>query len=96
MKRFENLNLEYKREYTDQIRKAVIAFANTDGGAVLVGVDDDGTVRGVDDVDGTRVRVGNLIRDSIRPDVRAFVSVTEEERAFHGRGAFGGGVNAEC
>jgi len=80
MKRFENLNLEYKREYTDQIRKAVIAFANTDGGAVLVGVDDDGTVRGVDDVDGTRVRVGNLIRDSIRPDVRAFVSVTEEER----------------
>ena len=80
MKRFENLNLEYKREYTDQIRKAVIAFANTDGGAVLVGVDDDGTVRGVDDVDGTRVRVGNLIRDSIRPDVRAFVSVIEEER----------------
>lgn len=80
MKRFENLNLEYKREYTDQIRKAVIAFANTDGGAVLVGVDDDGTVRGVDDVDGTRVRVGNLIRDSIRPDVRAFVSVAEEER----------------
>ncbi|MBQ3810060.1 MAG: putative DNA binding domain-containing protein, partial [Kiritimatiellae bacterium] len=80
MKRFENLNLEYKREYTEQIRKAVIAFANTDGGAVLVGVDDDGTVRGVDDVDGTRVRVGNLIRDSIRPDVRAFVSVTEEER----------------
>jgi len=80
MKRFENLNLEYKREYTDQIRKAVIAFANTDGGAVLVGVDDDGTVRGVDDVDGTRVRVGNLIRDSIRPDVRAFVSATEEER----------------
>lgn len=80
MKRFENLNLEYKREYTEQIRKSVIAFANTDGGAVLVGVDDDGTVRGVDDVDGTRVRVGNLIRDSIRPDVRAFVSVTEEER----------------
>ena len=80
MKRFENLNLEYKREYTEQISKAVIAFANTDGGAVLVGVDDDGTVRGLDDVDGTRVRVGNLIRDSIRPDVRAFVSVTEEER----------------
>ena len=24
MKRFENLNLEYKREYTEQIRKAVI------------------------------------------------------------------------
>ena len=45
----ESLTVEYKREYIDDIKKTIIAFANTDGGELLIGVDDDGTVLGVDD-----------------------------------------------
>ena len=80
MRPFENAKLEFKREYTETIRKAVIAFANSDGGTILVGVDDGGRPVGLADVDGTRVRIGNLIRDSIRPDVRRFVAAAEETR----------------
>ncbi|MBR1836604.1 MAG: putative DNA binding domain-containing protein [Kiritimatiellae bacterium] len=80
MRQYENARLEFKREYTETIRKSVIAFANSDGGTILVGVDDDGSVRGLGDVDRTRVRIGDLIRDSIRPDVRLFVSASEESR----------------
>jgi ATP-dependent DNA helicase RecG len=65
--------MELKREYTDDLKKTVIAFANTEGGDILIGVDDDGAVVGVDDVDGTVLRVTNAIRDSIRPDVTMFV-----------------------
>jgi len=65
--------MELKREYTDDLKKTVIAFANTEGGEILIGVDDDGAVVGVDDADGTVLRVTNAIRDSIRPDVTMFV-----------------------
>jgi len=44
----ESQILELKREYSDGIRKTVIAFANTDGGKLIVGIDDDGTVVGLD------------------------------------------------
>ena len=37
----ESETVEYKREYTDDIRKTVVAFANTSGGEIHIGVEDD-------------------------------------------------------
>ncbi len=70
----ENSNTEFKREYTDSIRKAVVAFANTDGGCIYVGIEDDGTVVGVADIDDVQKRVISLCRDGIQPDVMMFLS----------------------
>ncbi len=50
--RSEGLTMELKREYTDDIEKTVIAFAIMEGGEILIGVDDDGAVVGVDDASG--------------------------------------------
>lgn len=50
---------ELKREYVDDIKNTAIAFANCDGGTLYVGIEDDGTVRGVDDADGAMLRVTN-------------------------------------
>ena len=36
---FENENVEFKREYTPDIKNSVIAFANTSGGIIYVGID---------------------------------------------------------
>lgn len=69
----ENKTTEFKREYMDDIKYAVIAFANTDGGKIYIGMNDDGTARGVEDVDGTMLRVTNMIRDAVRPDVTMFM-----------------------
>ncbi len=69
----ENKTTEFKREYVEDIKNTIIAFANCDGGTLYIGVDDDGTVYGVDDVDGTMLRVTNAVRDAVRPDVTMFV-----------------------
>lgn len=38
---------EFKREYIDDIKLTVIAFANTNGGTLYIGVEDDGTICGL-------------------------------------------------
>lgn len=69
----ENKTTEFKREYVEDIKNTIIAFANCDGGTLYIGVDDDGTVCGVDNVDGTMLRVTNAIRDAVRPDITMFM-----------------------
>lgn len=76
----ENKTTEFKREYTDDIKYAVVAFANTEGGKVYIGLNDDGSVCGVADTDATILRVTNMIRDSIRPDVTMFTECTVENK----------------
>ena len=71
----ESKTVEYKREYIDDIKYTVVAFANTDGGKLYIGMDDDGRAFGVSDPDGTILRVTNMIRDAIRPDVTMFTEV---------------------
>lgn len=75
----EGITTEFKREYTDEIKKTVIAFANTRGGEVLIGVEDDGTVLGVADVDETMLKATNALRDSIKPDVTMFLLCERRE-----------------
>lgn len=76
---FETENIEFKRQFTDEIYKEVIAFANTDGGIVYVGIDDDGNAVGLEDVDAEYVRITNGIHDAIRPDVTMFIKYTRQE-----------------
>ncbi len=47
----EGLTLEFKNKVPrpERIAKEVIAFANTQGGRLLIGVDDDGAIKGVKD-----------------------------------------------
>lgn len=74
----ENLTTELKREYTDNIKYAVVAFANTDGGKIYVGMNDDGSVCGIESTDDTILRITNMIRDSIRPDITMFTECAVE------------------
>lgn len=69
----ENKTTEFKREYVDDIKKTVIAFANCDGGTLYIGVNDDGSVCGVGNIDDVILRVTNAIRDAVRPDVTMFI-----------------------
>ena len=69
----EGKTVELKREYVDDIKRTVAAFANCDGGTVYIGIDDGGSVCGVPDADATMLRVTNILRDAIRPDVMMFV-----------------------
>ena len=75
----ENERIEYKREYVDDIAKEVIAFANTYGGEIYVGVNDDGTPAPLADTDDTYTRITNCVRDSVAPDVTMFTKYTLNE-----------------
>ena len=55
------------------ICKEIIAFANTKGGTLYIGVTDDGIPVGVEDPDQVILQLNNKVRDSIKPDVTMFV-----------------------
>ncbi|MCL2367278.1 MAG: putative DNA binding domain-containing protein, partial [Oscillospiraceae bacterium] len=74
----ENAITEFKREYTSEIIKTVIAYANTSGGVLYIGIDNSGSAYGVEDIDGTMLKASNAIRDSIKPDVTMFVDYVQE------------------
>ena len=59
---YESERIEYKSQMIDDIYKEVIAFANTDGGVIYLGIDDKGNRIGIDNVDETYTRLTNGIR----------------------------------
>lgn len=71
--------LEFKREWTDGIKKTIVAFANSEGGTLLVGVDDEGNAIGVEDCDQCIVRIMQSAGNAIKPDVTLFVHACVEE-----------------
>ncbi|MCL2077967.1 MAG: putative DNA binding domain-containing protein [Oscillospiraceae bacterium] len=76
---YENANLEFKREYTPDLKKEIIAFANTSGGIIYIGRDDEGKPYPISDISGTMMRITNSIRDSILPDATMFVGCEMSE-----------------
>ena len=74
----EDKNTEFKREYVDDIKKALVAFANTDGGNLYIGIDDDGNAVEINNIDGVMLQVTNVIRDAIKPDLAMFCDITVE------------------
>lgn len=69
----EDKSTEFKRIFVDEIKKTVIAFANTNGGIIYIGIDDNGDIVGIDNVDDTILRVTNTMRDAIKPDITMFM-----------------------
>ena len=82
MKTYENLDIEFKEIYVEDIKKEVIAFANTSGGTIYIGIRKDGTVAGIEDPDYVMLQAANALRDNIRPDIMPFVQIKtiEEEQ----------------
>lgn len=78
---YESERIEYKSQMIEDLYREVIAFANTEGGVIYIGIDDHGNVTGIDHVDETYNRITNGIRDVIAPDVTKFVrSVLQENK----------------
>lgn len=76
---YENEYTEFKTLVTNDLYKEVVAFANTDGGTIHIGVDDFGNKIGVSDIDDAYIRITNGIRDAIAPDVTMFCKYSINE-----------------
>ena len=73
----ENINTEFKEIYVNDVKKEVIAFANTDGGTLYIGISDDGKVIGLDNPDFVMQQTANALKDGIKPDVMPFVKISD-------------------
>lgn len=69
----ENETVEFKEIVVDDIKKEIIAFANCNGGKLYIGVQDDGTVIGLENPDKTALQISNMVRDAIKPDITMFL-----------------------
>lgn len=70
----ENEKVELKETYIDDIRKEIIAFANTNGGTLYIGVKDNGEIVGLNEPDHVSLQISNSCRDAIKPDITMFLS----------------------
>lgn len=69
----ESETIELKEIVVDDIKKEIIAFANCNGGKLYIGVQDDGTVIGLDNPDKVALQISNMVRDAIKPDITMFL-----------------------
>ena len=74
----ETLTIELKRQLTPSLTKEIVAFANTEGGTVYIGVEDDGNVIGVPEAAAVEEAVNNMIHDAIEPDLTMFAEAHVE------------------
>lgn len=80
----ENSGVEFKRDdiRPEQLAKEIVALANLQGGRILLGVEDDGTVSGIQR-EGLQEWVLNVFRDKVHPQILPFyeeVLVEETKR----------------
>lgn len=68
----ENEKIELKAIFTPDIKKEVIAFANTKGGVLYMGVSDQGELLGLENLDQSSLQLASSTREEIRPDVTIF------------------------
>lgn len=68
----EGRNLEFKRRIprAERIVKELIAFANTGGGRLLVGVGDDGSIVGVRDAEEEEFALRSAVQGHVEPMLR--------------------------
>ncbi|MCL2514219.1 MAG: putative DNA binding domain-containing protein, partial [Oscillospiraceae bacterium] len=70
-----------KREYNEKVNKSMLAFLNTEGGTLYLGLTDDSMVYGLDgDIDEWYRKTVNSFRDSVTPDPTAYFNVEPEQR----------------
>ncbi len=76
----ETRQLEFKSDITNTFLKTVSAFANYDGGQIIFGLADDGSVIGLTNPKQACLDIENKINDSIRPQPQYELSVDDKNK----------------
>ena len=71
----EGPHLEFKEKYVSKVIESLVAFSNTAGGRVLIGVDNRGRVIGVPDADRTVESVLSACREAVSPPLSPDVAI---------------------
>ncbi|MBQ9371413.1 MAG: putative DNA binding domain-containing protein [Thermoguttaceae bacterium] len=74
----EEKNVEYIREFNETITRAIVAYVNTDGGKIYVGLDEFGKVNGVAEPEDVVAQIETLARTRVKPDPTPFIECKVE------------------
>ena len=74
----EGERTEFKRVYSSRVIESLVAFANTAGGRVLIGVDDRGQVVGLSDADKVVESVLSACREAVSPPLTPAVVIVKQ------------------
>lgn len=77
---YESDNIEFKSEINDKLEKEVVAFLNSKGGHLYLGIDDDGNIVGLNNIDKTQLTIKDRIKDRICPSPVGFFEIIPEEK----------------
>ncbi len=77
---YESDNIEFKSKINDKLEKEVVAFLNSKGGHVYLGIDDDGNIIGLDNIDKSQLIAKDRIKDKICPSPVGFFEIIPEEK----------------
>jgi ATP-dependent DNA helicase RecG len=71
----ENIAVEFKREDVspESIAKEMVAFANSSGGNILIGVEDDGVISGISTTKLDEAWVTNIARNNVVPSLDVLI-----------------------
>lgn len=75
----ENEYTELKSELTKDIKKEIVAFANSKGGTIYIGVTDDGNVKGLDNINHDLEALSGMIREGIKSDLTLYTNIEINE-----------------
>src|SRR5258706_4492634 len=67
------LELKVKLSNSEKIAQEIVALANTGGGVIVFGVNDQMRVEGVDDPESVQVELARICREEIQPSLVPFV-----------------------
>ncbi|MGE8060229.1 AlbA family DNA-binding domain-containing protein [Pseudomonas sp. NPDC089547] len=82
--RGEDSHHQFKRDFNnvDALASELVAFANTAGGCLLIGVEDSGTVSGLSNTDVARLNqlLSNAASQNVRPAINPLSSNLQTEQ----------------
>ena len=82
LRRHEGKTLEFKRDLSSPlgVLRTLVAFANSSGGVLLLGVEDDRSVRGIPDALAQEERLASLVSDGIEPKLMPTIEIAAWRR----------------
>ena len=74
----EGEHTEFKEKYSSRVIESLVAFANTAGGRVLIGVNDRGRIVGLPDADKVVESVLSACREAVSPPLTPIVAIVRQ------------------
>lgn len=71
----ESESVELKQELTKNIKKEIVAFANSKGGTIYIGIDDEGNVIGLKNIKQDIESLSGMIREGITANLTTYTNI---------------------